>query len=132
MFIACCKTVACDGIDYMLSAVDFSGLLKNCDLVITGEGCIDDTTLHGKAISGILHAAASANVPVAIVAGRVNLSPADLSPTSLSPADTSPVGLPPRIRIEQATPKDLSTSEHHPWASFVTDSTVRLLTSGTR
>ena len=132
MFLSCCNADACDGIDYLLSAVDFPGQLKNCDLVITGEGCIDATTLHGKAISGILHAAASAGVPAAIVAGRVNLSPTDLSPNGLpnadiSPTDSSHIDSSSLLGIEQATPSGLSLTDPHPWASFVTDATVRLL-----
>ena len=39
---------AVSGADYFLDLLDFEAHLDGCDLVITGEGRIDDQTLHGK------------------------------------------------------------------------------------
>lgn len=42
------------GIDYLLESINFSNLVKKYDLVISGEGKIDDQSFNGKVISGIL------------------------------------------------------------------------------
>ena len=36
------------GADFFLDLLQFDTHLDGCDLVITGEGRIDDQTLHGK------------------------------------------------------------------------------------
>jgi glycerate 2-kinase len=46
-------------------------LLDSADLVITGEGRLDRTSLSGKVVSAVLALAGEAGVPVAIVAGDV-------------------------------------------------------------
>lgn len=59
------------GIETVLDLVGFDSLLKDTDLVITGEGCLDSQSLNGKAISGIARRAKSQNVPVIAVVGSV-------------------------------------------------------------
>ena len=44
--------------------------LAGADLVVTGEGSLDEQTLHGKAPAGVAAAARRAGVPVVAVAGR--------------------------------------------------------------
>jgi len=39
------------------------------DLVITGEGHLDDQSLDGKVVGGVLDLAGAVGVPVAVVAG---------------------------------------------------------------
>jgi glycerate kinase len=62
------------GIDLMLDLVGFHEQLVGADLVVTGEGSLDEQTLHGKAPAGVALAAASAGVPVVAVCGRVQVS----------------------------------------------------------
>ena len=57
------------GIDIVLEAVGFDEHLKGADLVITGEGRIDEQTRFGKAVGGVLRHASAAGVPVVAVAG---------------------------------------------------------------
>ncbi|HEV2373120.1 MAG TPA: glycerate kinase [Streptosporangiaceae bacterium] len=45
--------------------------LAEADLVVTGEGRFDATSLDGKVTGTVIAAAAAANVPCALVAGRV-------------------------------------------------------------
>ncbi|MEI6677511.1 MAG: glycerate kinase [Mariniphaga sp.] len=45
--------------------------LKNCDLVITGEGCIDLQTCQGKGPAAIAAAARQAKIPVIAIGGTV-------------------------------------------------------------
>ncbi|MCX5043010.1 glycerate kinase [Aldersonia sp. NBC_00410] len=58
------------GIDIVLDLIGFDDVVAGADLVITGEGSIDEQTLHGKAPVGVLAAARRANLPVLVVAGR--------------------------------------------------------------
>ena len=60
------------GIDLLLDAVGFEDQLKDAALVITGEGAADRQTLMGKLPFGILQRAKKYQVPVALIAGRVN------------------------------------------------------------
>ena len=45
------------------------------DLVITGEGALDAQSLRGKVPAGILEAARTHGVPVAILCGRAEIRP---------------------------------------------------------
>jgi glycerate kinase len=62
-----------NGIDYFLSLTGFDKALKNCDLLITGEGSIDKQTLQGKGPYGVAVKAKNAHVPVIGVAGKIPL-----------------------------------------------------------
>ncbi|MCE3552789.1 glycerate kinase [Pseudonocardia sp. RS11V-5] len=62
------------GIELVLDLVGFAERLRGADLVITGEGSLDEQTLSGKAPAGVAAAAAAAGVPVVTVSGRVTLT----------------------------------------------------------
>lgn len=64
------------GIEIVLEAVDFDRRIANADLVITGEGRIDPSTLYGKTVHGVLRHARGLGVPVVAVAGAVAGDPA--------------------------------------------------------
>ena len=57
------------GIDLVLDLVGFHDRLDGVDLVITGEGALDEQTLHGKAPAGVAAAAAARGIPVVAVCG---------------------------------------------------------------
>lgn len=59
------------GIETVLDIVDFDSLLTGCDLVITGEGRLDQQSIDGKAISGVARRAKRQNVPVIVIAGSI-------------------------------------------------------------
>ena len=61
------------GIDYFLDITGFEDALQKADLVITGEGSIDEQTLRGKGPFGVALRAREKNVPVIGLAGRVAL-----------------------------------------------------------
>jgi glycerate 2-kinase len=61
------------GIDYFLELTSFEKSLQKADLVITGEGTIDEQTLQGKAPFGVAQRAKEKNIPVIGVAGNVPL-----------------------------------------------------------
>lgn len=72
MLMACFGTRAVDGIGFLLDAADFDTLLAEADVVVTGEGRLDRTTLSGKAPKGILDRAMRADVPVIAIGGSVD------------------------------------------------------------
>ena len=45
------------------------------DLVVTGEGALDEQTLRGKAVAGVAAAARVAGIPVVAVCGTNRLDP---------------------------------------------------------
>ena len=59
------------GINYFLELVGFREALKKANIVITGEGSIDEQTLNGKAPLGVAKLAKEAGLPVVAVAGQV-------------------------------------------------------------
>lgn len=62
------------GIDLMLSLLEFEEHLDGVDLVITGEGRLDEQSFQGKAPIGVLTAAARHNIPTIAVCGTADLS----------------------------------------------------------
>jgi glycerate kinase len=61
------------GIDLLLDLLDFRGHLRGVDLVVVGEGSLDEQTLRGKAPAGVARVARTENIPVAAVCGRLLL-----------------------------------------------------------
>jgi glycerate kinase len=64
--------------------------LAGADLVITGEGRFDETSLTGKTCGTVIAAAAAAGVPVAVVAGQVSDGLAVLARGSTGPSGGHP------------------------------------------
>ena len=62
------------GIELILSLLGFEDAVLGADLVITGEGSLDEQSLAGKAPMGVATAALRAGAPVVAVAGRLQLS----------------------------------------------------------
>lgn len=63
------------GIEVMLDVLGFAPALARATLVITGEGSLDEQTLHGKAPAGVAAAARAAGIEVVAVCGRLALLP---------------------------------------------------------
>jgi glycerate kinase len=60
------------GFDVVASAVDLEGALEGATLVVTGEGRLDQTSLEGKVVGGVLDWAADIGVEhCAVIAGQV-------------------------------------------------------------
>lgn len=77
--IAVLRATARPGIDLMLELTGLRDDLADADLVVTGEGSLDEQTLHGKAPAGVAAAARTAGVPVVTVSGRNLLSAQQLA-----------------------------------------------------
>jgi glycerate kinase len=74
------------GIEVMLDVLGFAPALERASLVITGEGSLDEQTLHGKAPAGVAAAARAAGKDVLAVCGRLALTPQALRRAGISRA----------------------------------------------
>lgn len=86
------------GIDVMLDVLGFEAALDGATLVITGEGSLDEQTLHGKAPVGVAQAARARGIDVVAVCGRLALP----RPISAGPASAGPTRFPTWSRIRPA------------------------------
>src|SRR5690606_12341441 len=64
-----------NGIDFFLNITGFHQILAAADLVITGEGSLDEQTLGGKGPFGVARFAKQEGIPVVALAGKVPLQP---------------------------------------------------------
>lgn len=98
------------GIETILELANFDELVAQADCVLTGEGCFDAQSLHGKVVSGVAAHCKAAGVPVVAVVGTMDEAVLDaglaLGVTHFAPV--CPSGLPlaeltkrPRSRLSQ-------------------------------
>ncbi|MGC8784551.1 MAG: glycerate kinase [Armatimonadota bacterium] len=66
------------GAEFVMQAVGFHEALRGAELVLTGEGQVDATTLHGKLLMQVFQRAKRQGVPVAVICGSVQGEPAML------------------------------------------------------
>ncbi len=59
------------GVEIVLQSLHVDDLLRAHDLVVTGEGCFDWQSLHGKVVAGVAEAALAHGTPTVVVAGQV-------------------------------------------------------------
>ncbi|HET9692161.1 MAG TPA: glycerate kinase [Acidimicrobiales bacterium] len=57
------------GFDVVADVVRLDERIEGADLVVTGEGYLDEQSFRGKAVGGVVGLAASLGVPVVVVAG---------------------------------------------------------------
>ena len=87
------------GINMVLDAIGFDSIIKDADLIITGEGRIDSQTLAGKTPYGVLQRAKLQGIPVVAIGGSVQLEPEETEAAGFaSILQTTP----PDTRIEDA------------------------------
>lgn len=65
------KASFASGIDVIAHYTSLEAHIKHADLVITGEGCIDDQTLHGKTIAGIARYCQQYQKPLLALGGSI-------------------------------------------------------------
>jgi glycerate kinase len=61
------------GVEVVMEANGFRGRLDGAGLVITGEGKLDEQSMHGKTPDGVLRAAREAGVPAIVVCGQATV-----------------------------------------------------------
>lgn len=74
------------GIATAMQILGFDEQLTSADLVITGEGCLDDQTLHGKVAMGVAQSAVKLGVPCVVLAGEVRLGKREISNVGIDSA----------------------------------------------
>ena len=62
-----------DGFDLIADEVELEDAVSTADLVITGEGRLDNESFNGKVVGGVADIAARHDVPVVAVVGARNL-----------------------------------------------------------
>lgn len=91
------------GIQLLLETIKFDEIVRNADLVITGEGSADRQTLMGKLPMGILQQ--SNHVPVCLIAGKIS-DREQLLQTGFAHVECiNPTG----ISLEEAMRKEVAT-----------------------
>lgn len=68
---------ATSGADLVMQLVNFEQRLDKADLVITGEGRLDDTSFEGKVVSRVLSRAIGQGVPVHVICGSSTMNSND-------------------------------------------------------
>ncbi len=66
------------GIDTLLDLCQARQAIAEADLVMSGEGKIDDQTLHGKVVKGVGDVCRQHNVPFNVICGTLEASAAEL------------------------------------------------------
>ena len=104
------------GINLLLDTIHFDDLLRDADLVITGEGSADRQTLMGKLPFGILQRcrnvtrnlqpAQQHQIPVMLIAGRIADQQLLLDAGFSRVACINPPNLPLEIALQPATAKE--------------------------
>lgn len=62
------------GIDLVKDLIGFDKKIEGADWIITGEGKLDEQTLSGKTIQGVLTSAKRQNISIAVLCGSSSLS----------------------------------------------------------
>jgi glycerate 2-kinase len=72
------------GANYLLDLLDFDRLLSEADLVITGEGRIDQQSMAGKVVGVVAGRCRAASVPCFAIVGQSGLDPAEAAEMGLA------------------------------------------------
>ena len=59
------------GFELIADELDLAASMEEADLVVTGEGFVDDGSFDGKVVGGVVELAAEVGVPVLVIAGEV-------------------------------------------------------------
>jgi glycerate kinase len=71
------------GVGIVMEVVGLAERITRADLVVTGEGAFDASSLAGKVPTGVLETARAAAVPALVLCGRADVRPADTPVRSL-------------------------------------------------
>lgn len=105
------------GIDMVLDAIGFDNIIRDADLIITGEGKIDFQTPKGKTAAGVLARAKRQNIPVIAIGGCVEMCD---SLSQMGFAGIYPI-LEEKVPLEIAMQRDFASAN-------VTHTITRILT----
>lgn len=92
------------GSDLMMDWMDLPARIRNADIVVTGEGRFDSSSIQGKGPGAVIAQALAANKVVHVFAGQVTTELAGASLHAISPVDW------PRERALAATATSLAAT----------------------
>ena len=84
--LLCLGATRVPGIATVMEATDLQARIRNCDLVITGEGRFDWQSLRGKVVSGVASATLPTARPCVVIAGDVLVGRREFSALGISSA----------------------------------------------
>lgn len=61
------------GVEVVMDALGLAARIDRADLVVTGEGSLDEQSMRGKVPAGVLEACRLAEVPAVVVCGRASI-----------------------------------------------------------
>ena len=106
----------------VLDAIGFDSIIKDADLIITGESKIDSQTLTGKTPYGVLQRAKVQGIPVVAIGGSVQLDSEDATRVGFAAVlQVTPPGMPLQ---DAMNPEIASEKICRAVLSFVTQSTI--------
>src|SRR3954471_4124652 len=71
------------GFDVVADTIDLAERMEHADLVVAGEGFLDEQSFQGKAVGGVAGLAAEIGVPVLVITGEVDGADAPVPVVSL-------------------------------------------------
>ncbi|HEU0100747.1 MAG TPA: glycerate kinase [Mycobacteriales bacterium] len=74
------------GVELVSDIARLDAAIEGADLVVTGEGTFDATSLTGKVVSGVAASAARAGVPCLVLAGQVRLGKREVGAAGIAGA----------------------------------------------
>ncbi len=74
-----CGASLISGFDLLAREIELTEKIRACDVVITGEGKLDEQTLRGKGPAGVARIAKQMGKEVAVIAGLVELANTELT-----------------------------------------------------
>jgi glycerate kinase len=72
------------GAEVVLERIDFRGMARGADLVVTGEGTVDRSTVEGKAVGEVVRVCREEKVRCEVFGGRVEEAPPGVEVHALS------------------------------------------------
>lgn len=64
----------CSGIEFIIDFIGLEDLVRNSELVITGEGKMDEQTLSGKVVKGVADLSRKHSKPLIVIVGKNELA----------------------------------------------------------
>ncbi|MDX6689359.1 MAG: glycerate 2-kinase [Solirubrobacteraceae bacterium] len=74
----------------VLDALGADERMRRCDLVVAGEGCVDEQSFGGKIVGELVRRSRAAGLPIHAVVGSSRLAPEDWSRSGLERVWTAP------------------------------------------
>ena len=91
------------GIQTILKWMNFEDKIQDADWILTGEGCLDNTSFQGKVLSGISKMALENEVKIGAIAGRVKAELSVLTKAGVHIAEEcAPSMIPDSVAFEHA------------------------------